>query len=82
MREASTVSPFAAATNQERQARWLLWQQQSVEAVAAPVEDEPLPQRTYPMEPTVPPIQHRRYDAVVRRMQQAQRQTGAYSAWS
>ena len=85
MREASTVSPFSAATRQERQARWLLWQQQSVEAVAeGDMEPEPstLMQRTYPAEPPVPAIQHRRYDAVVQRMQNARKQAGAYSTWA
>lgn len=84
MREASTVSPFSAATRQERQARWLLWQQQSVEPVTAG-ETPPAPpagQPTYHPEPSVPPIQHRRYDAVVQRMQNARRQAGAYSTWA
>lgn len=85
MREASSVSPFSAATRQERQARWLLWQQQSVEPVTAgetgPAQPA-LAQHTYPLEPPVPPLQHRRYDAVVQRMQNAQRQAGAYSTWA
>lgn len=83
MREASPVSPFSAATRQERQARWLLWQQQSVEPVTAG-ETPPVPAAApaYSPEPTVPPIQHRRYDAVVQRMQNARKQAGAYSTWA
>lgn len=85
MREASAESPFSAATRQERQARWLLWQQRSVAAEAA---DHDVPQErhtqqpAYVQEPAPATIRHSRYDAVIRRMQDAKRQTGTYSAWS
>ena len=49
-----------------QQAQWLLWQMNAVEEVAAPLHTA-----AYPQEPPVPAIQHRRYDAVVQRMQQA-----------
>lgn len=59
-----------------QQAQWLLWQMNAVEEVAAPLHTA-----AYPQEPSVPAIQHRRYDAVVQRMQQARQRTGTYSAW-
>ena len=59
-----------------QQAQWLLWQMNAVEEVTAPLHTA-----AYPQEPPVPAIQHRRYDAVVQRMQQARQRTGAYSAW-
>lgn len=59
-----------------QQAQWLLWQMNAVEEVAAPLHTA-----AYPQESSVPAIQHRRYDAVVQRMQQARQRTGTYSAW-
>lgn len=85
MREASAESPFSAATRQERQARWLLWQQRSVAAEAADndvLQERQTPQPAYAQWPEPAPIRHSRYDAVIRRMQNAKRQTGIYSAWS
>lgn len=85
MRETSGASPFAAQTRQERQARWLLWQQKSVEAFAvqdaAPMADAGHTYSGEPSAPSVPAIRRPRYDAVVQRMQNAKRQTGAYSSW-
>lgn len=60
-----------------QQAQWLLWQMNAVEEVAAPVHTDACVQET----PFVQAIPHRRYDAVVQRMQQARQRTGAYSAW-
>lgn len=85
MREASAESPFSAATRQERQARWLLWQQRSVAAEAADndvLQERQTPQPAYAQRTEPAPIRHSRYDAVIRRMQNAKRQTGIYSAWS
>ena len=60
----------------ERQARWLLWQTGGVtvdsgEALHTP--PPPLP------EPPETEIRRSRYNAVIRRMQQAGQRTGAYS---
>jgi len=83
MREASGISPFSAQTRQERQARWLQWQQRSVEAVDTDREPANEPESaTYQAAPVPPLIPHRRYDAVVQRMQNAKKQTGAYSTWA
>lgn len=82
MRTASNESPFSASTREERQARWLQWQQQSVEVASEGAETQGSGRSTYVQEPPVPAIQHRRYDAVVQRMQNAKRQTGAYSTWA
>ena len=76
----SGYSPFAQSEREEQQARWLLWQMQSVE-IESDQPQESAPPREAQMV-SVPAPQHRRYDAVVRRMQQARQQTGAYSAWT
>lgn len=76
----AAYSPFARAQREEQQARWLLWQMQSVE-IESDQPQESAPPREAQMV-SVPAPQHRRYDAVVRRMQQARQQTGAYSAWT
>lgn len=60
-----------------QQAQWLLWQMNAVEEVAAPVHTAVFA----PEAPHVPAIPHRRYDAVVQRMQQARQRTGTYNAW-
>lgn len=84
MREAAAVSPFAAANRQEQQAQWLLWQMHSVEAVSA---EDVHTQAAHPAQmaeaaQAQSAIQHRRYDAVVQRMQHAKQKTGAYTSWS
>ena len=59
-----------------RQARWLLWQSSGVEAVGlteTPRQEIPLP------EPAIP---RSRYNAVIRRMQQANQRTGTYTSWN
>ena len=62
----------------EQQARWLLWQMNGVTVDdGADVHTQP----PMPPEPPMPPPEprHSRYDAVIRRMQQAGQRTGAYS---
>lgn len=73
-------SPFARQQREEQQARWLLWQMQSVE-IESDQTPEPAPPREVQMV-SMPAPQHRRYDAVVKRMQQARQQSGAFSAWN
>ena len=99
MREAASASPFAAPTREARQARWLLWQKQSVEPEGTyhaperggdsvqprqpegnhqPIPDvRPVPSYEPPLT-AVAALQHRRYDAVVQRMQQAGQRAGSY----
>ena len=82
MRETG-YSPIAQAEREVQQARWLLWQTASVSQESAPPEHpvtEPDPPQVQMV--SVPTIQHRRYDAVVQRMQMAKKQSGAYSAWT
>jgi len=90
MREAASASPFAAPTREARQARWLLWQKQSVEpegtyhAPAPSGYAGPVRASESAGAPPEPPLtaaaalQHRRYDAVVQRMQQAGQRAGSY----
>lgn len=86
MSQAASTSPFSAATRQERQAQWLLWQRQSVETGSALHTPEPPPPPPSPApEPPLTAaaaLQHRRYDAVVQRMQNARKQAGSYSTWA
>lgn len=61
----------------DRQARWLLWQTQGVAVDGAqPAAAEA------PAPPAQPEIRRSRYDAVIRRMQQAGQRTGTYTPWA
>lgn len=76
-------SPFTQAEREERQARWLLWQTTSVaQESASPEYSITAPDPPQVQMVAMPALQHRRYDAVIQRMQTAKRQTGAYSAWT
>lgn len=63
----------------QQQARWLLWQMDSVsvEGRGVSVAAEPSAQKE-PMQDFRRP----RYDAVIRRMQQAGQRTGTYTPWT
>ena len=92
MKESAKVSPFAALSPREQKEQWIWWQCQHPEAEAAmedaldtprPLPDAaPLPeaaeaQRELPPVPA-PVIRHGQYDSIIRRMNQARQQTGAY----
>ena len=90
MKESVKVSPFAALNPREQKEQWIWWQCQHPETVmeepldAPPPtpETKPLPetagvQRELPPVPA-PVIRHGQYDSVIRRMNQARRQTGDY----
>lgn len=68
----------AMSTRAEQQARWLLWQMGGVTVDGAEPENRPAEQPTVPM----PEMPRSRYNAVVRRMQQAGQHTGTYTAWT
>lgn len=89
MKNAASESPFAVQIRQEQQAQWLLWQRCSGPETEAelhrlvPEDTMPAPQdRAAVQTVQLPAIQRSRYNAVVKRMQQATQQTGVYSAWS
>lgn len=87
MRRAATESPFADHRLQEAAPQWILWQKPE-----ASEAERPLPVQseasaacatsTAPQPAARPVIHHSQYDAIVKRMQQATKQTGAYSDWS
>lgn len=63
----------------QQQARWLLWQMSGVTVDGGGQADtaEAFTTAEAPME-----IRRGRYDAVIRRMQQAGQRTGTYTAWT
>ena len=63
----------------EQQARWLLWQMGSVTVDGGESVHTAEPMAPEPPQPLMPDIRRSRYDAVIRRMQQAGQRTGAYS---
>ena len=63
----------------EQQARWLLWQMNGVTVDGAADVHTQSPMPPEPLMPPPPEPRHSRYDAVIRRMQQAGQRTGAYS---
>lgn len=64
-----------------QQARWLLWQTGGVTVDGGERLREP--ENAAPQEMSVGlPISRSRYDAVIRRMQQAGQRTGTYTAWT
>ena len=63
----------------QQQARWLLWQMGGVTVDGG--GQPPLPEPSAPPEPP-PEMRRPRYDAVVRRMQQAGQRTGTYTPWA
>lgn len=62
----------------QQQARWLLWQMGGVTVDGAHEEYRP----TDPPPMRMPEMPRSRYNAVVRRMQQAGQRTGTYTAWT
>lgn len=89
--------PFAALSPQEQKERWICWQCQRpaepLPAEASLEDDAPapplpalklpgLPTEEEPAPPPAPAIRHGQYDAVIRRMQMAQRRTTAYTSWT
>lgn len=77
--KAAATSPFVHAGEGFEEA-WVLWKsgrygEKPAEAVAPePLQPEP------PLPPMPRPVyRHQQYDAVIRRMKNAQQQTGAYS---
>ena len=85
-------SPFEALTRRERQERWLEFQNTRLPYVTIAEQREPAPTVNQPSErqPEIaakPPtrerqdfnrVRHRQYDAVIRRMRQAERQATSY----
>lgn len=63
-----------------QQAQWLLWQMGSVTVDGAATPQSPPPEPA-PV-PVQPAIRRSRYDAVIRRMQQAGQQAGTYTSWT
>lgn len=98
MKTTESASPFAALSPQEQKERWICWQcQHSAETVPIDVQPESgntpaltLPPLKLPEVPPeepnndrlVPAIRHGQYDAVIRRMQMAQRRTTTYTSWT
>lgn len=64
----------------EQQARWLLWQMGQVTVDGGGVP-RPLPPDQQ-MELPQPDMRRSRYNAVIRRMQQAGQRTGTYTPWA
>ncbi len=73
-------SPFAEKTPAAIREKWLLWQNEFDEKQT----DRRSAEHNSPQKPTemlnVPTFHHQRYDAVVKRMQSASKQTGAFTS--
>lgn len=91
MRKTRETSPFAAAGTEARNAAWILWRAQHAddELIDAGAAGTFGREDSIPAAPPVgqnvcirPPISHEQYDAVVRRMKNARKQTGAFSQWN
>lgn len=92
MRKAAATSPFEGTTHEDIHHRWLLWKLESEpeeRSNAKQTDCRSETRGTYaeeaPMRPesaAQPVFQHRRYDAVIRRMQNATRQTGTFTSVS
>lgn len=87
MKEVYATSPFAALTAQEQKERWICWQSQKREEKAAlkhvdekESEHESVLEYTKPTEvcERMKP-RHSQYDAVIKRMQTAQRSAKTYT---
>ncbi len=64
----------------QQQARWLLWQMGSVTVDGGEMQ-QPAAEPT-PLTAPPPEMRRSRYDAVIRRMQQAGQHTGTYTTWA
>lgn len=93
MKDPAAVSPFALKSSQEQKEQWIWWQCQrdallpvEEKAVESPVPPlkmpaEPEQEKTgFPIAPMRAPTYHSQYDAVIRRMKAATRQTGDYTS--
>lgn len=91
MKDPAAISPFALKSSQEQKEQWIWWQCQR--DALLPVEDKavesPVPPLKMPSEPeeerhAAPamraPTYHSQYDAVIRRMKTATKQTGSYTS--
>ncbi|MBQ2953137.1 MAG: hypothetical protein IJE07_06225 [Clostridia bacterium] len=67
-------------TRAEQQARWLLWQMGSVTVDGAGASHARM--AAPPEPPAMAEPRRSRYDAVIRRMQQAGQRTGTYTPWA
>lgn len=92
MKAPAAVSPFTAKSSQEQKEQWIWWQCQQPAAMPAETTSidraapSPVPELQLPQQekqenaPARQPTRHSQYDAVVRRMQEATRQTKAYTS--
>ena len=90
MKEPAATSPFAALSPQEQLEKWICWQSQKqpdetpvTKPTGTDLKSESvlhLQKPTASQETYVP--HHSQYDAVIRRIQKAQRQTAAYISCS
>lgn len=87
MDKPSAVSPFAALTSQQQKEQWICWQsqKQTVETIesAKPTDVDVWSESVSDdVKPTASPqptqTHHSQYNAVLARMQQAQKRTNAY----
>ncbi len=90
MRNASEVSPFSM---HQEDAPWFLWQKKTPVTYLAPREEtdsrsensgvnEIEQANTPPVQPMLPAIQRKQYNAVMNRIDQASRMTGTYAQWN
>lgn len=92
MKRITSVSPFAAAGTEERNAAWILWkagsgtQEQALEPqypdVSEPAKYASGNERAEQGAYLRMPIRHEQYNAVVRRIKKAVKQTGSYTQWN
>ncbi len=89
MEKAFSTSPFDGRSGAEIREKWILWQKHAANEEAQRQKDTdrrsvPTESRTQepPQAPVRPVFQHSRYDAVMKRMQHAARQTGTYTTVS
>lgn len=79
------ASPFAALSSKEQMERWACWHSQHMEEkpTAADVKSESVAESTKPTASLkIPKPHHSQYDAVIRRIKNAQRRTLAYTSCS
>lgn len=86
MKDPAITSPFAAKTSQEQLEQWNWWHSQQDATTPVPETEETslaaqLRDPEPPLHSIEPPARphHRQYDAVMKRMTQARKQTGAFT---
>lgn len=86
MGKPSTISPFAALNSQQQKEQWICWQSQK-QSENIDVEDKPTEtdlrsesvlDESKPTAGRVAKTYHSQYNAVLKRMKQAQRQASCY----